>query len=120
MPNRWANSKVVLNSEFREFEGKMLRKIIVTIIGKKYYVNHVIFISRLYLSFLPFKNRANKIIKQYLIPCDGTVFDIGANIGRFTSLAASLVKKSGNVHSFEPVNISFRVLYAEKICAINI
>jgi len=88
----------------------MLRKIIVSIIGRQNYIDHVIFISQLYRSFLPFRNRAKNIIKKYMIPNDGVVFDVGANIGRFSCLAASLVGKSGLVHSFEPVNISFRVL----------
>ncbi|GEM_PF-3326017 len=42
----------------------MLRKFIVPIIGRKNYINHVIFISQLYRSFLPFRNRAKIIIKN--------------------------------------------------------
>ncbi|MBN2600989.1 MAG: FkbM family methyltransferase [Candidatus Marinimicrobia bacterium] len=88
----------------------MLRKFIVPIIGRKNYINHIIFLSQLYRSFLPFRNRAKTIIKKYMIPSDGVVFDIGANIGRFSCLAASLTKRDGQVHSFEPVSNSFRVL----------
>lgn len=82
----------------------MLRKIIVATIGRKHYIDHIIFVSQLYRSFLPFKNRARNIIMQFMIPDGGVDYDIGANIGRFTSLAANLVKKSGQVHSFDPVN----------------
>jgi len=88
----------------------MLKKMIIAILGKDNYIKYVAFNNHLYHSFLPFKHRSNKITKAYLIPHGGVVLDIGAYIGRFTGMAASLVGKSGEVHSFEPVTSAFRVL----------
>ncbi len=88
----------------------MLKKLIFAVIGKDNYLKYVLFIIHVHRSFLPFKHRGNRIMKKYLIPRGGVVLDIGANIGRFTGLAASLVGKSGRVHSFEPVYFAFRVL----------
>jgi FkbM family methyltransferase len=39
-----------------------------------------------------------------------TVFDIGANCGQYTLLAARAVGASGAVHSFEPIARTFRIL----------
>ncbi|HUY26811.1 MAG TPA: FkbM family methyltransferase [Candidatus Binataceae bacterium] len=39
-----------------------------------------------------------------------TVFDVGANCGQYTLLAASAVGASGSVHSFEPVPETFGIL----------
>ncbi|MEM1255652.1 MAG: FkbM family methyltransferase [Cyanobacteria bacterium P01_H01_bin.21] len=44
-----------------------------------------------------------KILAQYLKPGD-VFYDIGANIGFFSTLAARLVEKSGHVYAFEPVS----------------
>ena len=41
-------------------------------------------------------------MKRYLMPGD-TFIDIGANIGYLSAIAAGLVGKRGQVHSFEPV-----------------
>jgi FkbM family methyltransferase len=41
------------------------------------------------------------LFRRYLRPGD-VVFDVGANLGYFTILAASLVGHAGHVHSFEP------------------
>ena len=43
-----------------------------------------------------------QILAQYLKPGD-VFYDIGANIGFFSTIAARLVGKSGQVYSFEPV-----------------
>jgi len=48
-------------------------------------------------------------IKKFL-PKDGIFIDIGANIGYFTCLAASVVGNKGHVFSFEPVPQSFQLL----------
>jgi FkbM family methyltransferase len=41
------------------------------------------------------------LFRRHIRPGD-VVFDVGANLGYFTILAASLVGATGNVHSFEP------------------
>jgi len=43
-----------------------------------------------------------EILKKYLKNGD-TFIDVGANIGFFTAIAAGIVGKQGQVHSFEPV-----------------
>jgi len=48
-------------------------------------------------------------MKRYLRPGD-TFFDVGANIGYLSAIAAGLVGKSGQVHSFEPVPAYFERL----------
>jgi len=48
-------------------------------------------------------------IKEFL-PKDGLFIDIGANIGYFSCLAASIVGNKGHVFSFEPVPQSFQLL----------
>lgn len=45
-------------------------------------------------------------MKRYLRP-GGIFFDVGANIGYLSAVAASLVGTTGEVHSFEPVPIYF-------------
>ena len=50
-----------------------------------------------------------KIIKKYLKLGD-TFIDVGANIGYFTAIGASLVGKTGEVHAFEPVPKVFKNL----------
>jgi FkbM family methyltransferase len=47
----------------------------------------------------------------------GTVFDVGANIGYLTAIAASLVGRTGYVHAFEPVPELYRRL--ERLKALN-
>lgn len=49
------------------------------------------------------------VMKRYLRPGD-TFFDVGANIGYLSAIAAGLVGKSGQVHSFEPVPVYFERL----------
>src|SRR5580692_3629744 len=45
-------------------------------------------------------------MKRYLRPGD-TFFDVGANIGYLSAIAAGLVGRNGQVHSFEPVPVYF-------------
>lgn len=49
------------------------------------------------------------VMKRYLRPGE-TFFDVGANIGYLSAIAAGLVGKSGQVHSFEPVPVYFEKL----------
>lgn len=89
----------------------MFKKWFVATIGKANYVKYVTFVTDIYQSAcIPFKAPGTNIIKQYLIPKDGIVMDIGANGGRFTTFAAPLVGKSGKVYSFEPVAAALKVL----------
>ena len=56
------------------------------------------------------------IFKQHLRPGMG-VLDIGANIGYFSLLAASLVGPTGFVQAWEPSNDNVKVLFAS--CLVN-
>ena len=42
------------------------------------------------------------VVIQRLLPAGGTFFDVGANMGLFSLLAASWVGAGGQVHAFEP------------------
>ncbi len=89
----------------------MLKKWFIAAIGKPNYVKYVTFGTDIYQSAcVPFKAPGTEIIKRYLIPKDGTVLDIGANGGRFTTFATPLVGKGGKVYSFEPVAAAIKVL----------
>lgn len=86
--------------------GEMLRKLI----GINNYMHSIGYLSDLYHSvFLKIKEDGINLI-PHLVPVGGTVFDIGANIGRFTSFAATLVGKHGTVYSFEPLAYPRKVL----------
>lgn len=50
-------------------------------------------------------------IKQNLKPGD-VFFDVGASIGYFSAIGASLVGKKGQVHSFEPSSSAIEYLYS--------
>jgi FkbM family methyltransferase len=56
------------------------------------------------------------VMKRTLRPGD-TFLDVGANIGYLSAMAAGLVGKSGQVHSFEPVPAYFRRL--QKLAELN-
>ncbi|MGA8222142.1 MAG: FkbM family methyltransferase [Candidatus Acidiferrales bacterium] len=55
-------------------------------------------------------------MKRYLKPGD-TFFDVGANIGYLSAVAAGLVGTNGQVHSFEPVPAYFGRL--ERLVSMN-
>ena len=64
-------------------------------------------IFKMYLEI--FESDLIKILQKYVN--EGDIFiDVGANIGYISAFAASLVGKSGEVHSFEPVPIYFNRL----------
>jgi len=80
------------------------------LIGAKNYMETVGYLSNLYQSiFLEIKEPGIELIPP-MVPSGGTVFDIGANIGRFTTLAARIVGKAGAVYSFEPQAYPLKVL----------
>ncbi len=56
----------------------------------------------------------SQVVRQYLQP-GMVVLDIGANIGYFTLLAASLVGPAGHVYGWEPSPENVRALYASQL-----
>jgi FkbM family methyltransferase len=89
-----------------------MKKMFITLFGKAFYRNYVTFTTDLYHSAcLNLKEDGMGLIPG-LIPQDGVVFDIGANIGQFTRLAAKSVGEKGRVFAFEPGSESRRVLSA--------
>ncbi len=77
---------------------------------------------RLYKSLLKYKGRGHynidKVVFLSLIRNGDVVFDIGANCGQYTMLYSNTVGSAGQVHSFEPVPITFdrlnKVVQTEK------
>lgn len=57
-----------------------------------------------------------RLMKKYLKP-GGVFIDVGANIGYFSAVAAGIVGKEGQVHSFEPVPIYYD--YALRSAKLN-
>jgi FkbM family methyltransferase len=89
-----------------------MKKMFITLFGKQFYRNYVAFTTDLYHSAcLNLKEDGMGLIPG-LIPQGGVVFDIGANIGQFTHLAAKSVGAKGRVFAFEPGSESRRVLSA--------
>lgn len=81
-----------------------------TLFGIDNYMVSLGYAVRLWKSlFLVFEDPGAELIRHF-IPKDGTVFDIGANIGRFTTFACALVGRKGRVYSFEPLKYPRRVL----------
>jgi FkbM family methyltransferase len=93
-------------------KGPTLKDRFISVLGRDFYVQRVMFLSRLYHAFFSFRCRGKELMTTFLIPRNGVVFDIGANIGRFTGFAAQQVGPAGRVYSFEPVEMSARVLRA--------
>jgi FkbM family methyltransferase len=65
--------------------------------------------AALYFNSMP-DFREMSFIKKYLRPGD-TFLDVGANVGVYTLLAASLVGPDGTVHAFEPGSKALGYLY---------
>ncbi len=87
-----------------------MKKMFITLFGKQFYRDYVAFTTDLYHSAcLNLKEDGMGLIPG-LIPQDGVVFDIGANIGQFTNLAAKSVGQKGRVFAFEPGGESRKVL----------
>src|SRR5204863_426455 len=56
------------------------------------------------------ERRERRFFRQQISP-GMVVFDVGANIGFYTTLFADLVGSTGRVHSFEPDPLSFDILH---------
>jgi FkbM family methyltransferase len=90
----------------------MIKPFMVKMLGPARYQNSVSFVSDVYQStFLPIKEPGMDIVRLLLQKGD-TVCDVGANIGRFTGLAARKVGPNGKVYAFEPLEYPMRVLKA--------
>jgi len=88
----------------------VVKNIIRKIIGNNLYTNGFGYLSDMYQTvFLNYKEPSIHLVKYFISKGD-TIFDIGANIGRFTALAAPLVGKQGNIFSFEPLAYPCRIL----------
>ena len=109
----WARYAAVRNaftSPTTVHEFTMLKDRFISLIGRENYVRFVMRPNYLYHAFRPFRHPAARIIRRLCIPRGGVVLDIGANIGRFTALAAGAVGRQGRVYSFEPVPMAVQVL----------
>jgi FkbM family methyltransferase len=88
----------------------MIKQSLAKLLGPVKYQNSVSFVSDVYQStFLPIKEPGMDIVRLLLQKGD-TVCDVGANIGRFTGLAARKVGPEGRVFAFEPLEYPMRVL----------
>ena len=87
-----------------------MKKLVRRLIGDENYLKTFGYISDIYQSvFLKIKEEGTGLVPNFIKKGD-TVFDIGANVGRFTSLAAGLVGPKGRVLSFEPQEYPRRIL----------
>lgn len=87
-----------------------MKRAFVKLIGEENYVKSFGYISDLYQSvFLRIKEEGTDLVPNFIKKGD-TVFDIGANVGRFTSFAARLAGRNGKVYSFEPQSYPRKVL----------
>jgi predicted methyltransferase len=58
-----------------------------------------------------FEPNETRLVQEYLRP-SMTFLDVGANLGYYTALAASLVGRRGRVIAFEPSPYAFEKLHA--------
>ena len=72
------------------------------------------FIGKVIIQSRQYEPHVTRIFQQYLRP-GMVVVDIGANIGYFSLLAASLVGQDGFVYSWEPSPANARMLYASQL-----
>jgi FkbM family methyltransferase len=61
-----------------------------------------------------------KLLYLKKIKKDDVVFDIGANVGYFTTLFSKLCGVNGKIHSFEPVPSTFQKLLDSTKCLMNV
>ena len=79
-----------------------MKKLVRRLIGDENYLKTFGYLSDIYQSvFLRIREEGTDVVARFVQKGD-TVFDIGANVGRFTSYAAALVGTKGRVFSFEP------------------
>jgi FkbM family methyltransferase len=71
-----------------------------------------VFCPKLYVLLLRIRTKKNyeKILYLKTIKRSETIFDLGANVGYYTTLFSLLVGDSGKVHAFEPLMENFRKL----------
>lgn len=81
---------------------------------KMYVSGQDTFLGKVILQTHDYEPHVGRIFKERLRP-GMRVLDIGANIGYFSLLAASLVGPSGAVYSWEPSPANIRVLYANQL-----
>ncbi|MBI5844607.1 MAG: FkbM family methyltransferase [Deltaproteobacteria bacterium] len=87
-----------------------MKKLVRRLIGDENYLKTFGYISDIYQSvFLKIKEEGTAMVPNFIQKGD-TVFDIGANVGRFTSLAAALAGPKGRVYSFEPQQYPRKIL----------
>jgi FkbM family methyltransferase len=92
--------------------GNLLKTWFIQVFGTKAYVDHVVFYTHLYQSLFrshSMREAGIRILPHVIGPGD-VVFDIGANIGKFTSLSSSLIGPDGALYAFEPVDLPRKVL----------
>ncbi len=88
----------------------MASHLLRNLLGTDNYMASVGYLVRLYKSmFLPIDEPGVELVRHF-VPKGGVVFDIGANIGRFTTFAAARVGRQGRVYSFEPLKYPRRIL----------
>ncbi|MFH1968256.1 MAG: FkbM family methyltransferase [bacterium] len=97
-------------SELRAFVSPLPKKPVLKNINGvmfNFYFAYSDKIKKMY--FGTFQPSVEEVLKKYLKNGD-TFIDVGANIGYFSLIAAGLVGKNGQVHSFEPVPEYFQKL----------
>jgi FkbM family methyltransferase len=83
---------------------------VTSVFGSTFDLDLSDFIQR-QIYFGTFEPHETRVVRNYLKP--GMIFvDVGANVGYFTALAASIVGKAGRVISFEPSPYAFNRLRA--------
>lgn len=81
------------------------------------YIHHL---TELRHSMLAFRSCGIAVIRRALLGEGAVVFDIGANIGRFSHDVARRVGRSGRVYSFEPMPLALKRLRAMvKLCRLD-
>jgi len=90
---------------------KILRKILINILGFEYYL---ILISKVFIFLIKlgfFKNKYQELHNlKKIIKKGDTCIDIGANLGYYTHFLLKYVGKSGKVIAIEPIDIFVKVL----------
>jgi FkbM family methyltransferase len=83
----------------------------VTTDGRKIIVNPATFTYQFVYFLGEYEPAITNVISK-IVRKDDICFDVGANIGWYTTLLQTLIGKHGSVHAFEPVPSSFRTLKA--------
>jgi FkbM family methyltransferase len=70
------------------------------------------FLVQLRRAMLPFRPDGVRLIRERLLPAGARVFDVGANVGRFSREAARAAGPEGRVWAFEPMPEALGILRA--------